>query len=101
MTASRCVGRKDWSRHFWVSAGLTVLSDGDRTMAVGLIKEIMDATPGGSGFSFADLAADRAGNLFALAAIRDEESARAMQQRFSRELDSTTSSRHCTTSRRT
>jgi hypothetical protein len=75
-------GRKDWARHFWVSAGLTVLTGEDRTMSIGLLKELMDSTPGGSGFSFADLVADRAGNLFALAATRDEESARAMQERI-------------------
>jgi len=75
-------GRKDWSRHFWVSAGLTLLSDADRSIAVGLSKELMDATPGGTGFSFADLAADAAGNRFALAATRDEESALALQARI-------------------
>ena len=75
-------GRKDWSRHFWVSAGLTLLSDADRSIAVGLSKELMDATPGGTGFSFADLAADAAGNRFALAATRDEESALALQARL-------------------
>jgi len=74
-------GRTDWPQHFWVSAGLTALADADRSIAVGLTKELMDATPGGSGFSFADLAADAAGNLFTLAATRDADSARAMQAR--------------------
>ena len=41
----------------------TVLSDERRTMTVGLLKELADATPGGSGFSFGDLVADRAGSL--------------------------------------
>jgi uncharacterized protein YfiM (DUF2279 family) len=75
-------GRKDWPQHFWVSAGLTALADSDRSIAVGLTKELMDATPGGSGFSFADLTADAAGNLFTLAATRDAESARATQARI-------------------
>jgi hypothetical protein len=75
-------GRKDWPRHFFVSAGLTLLSDADRSIAVGLTKELMDATPGGSGFSFSDLTADAAGNRFARAATRDAASARAMQARL-------------------
>jgi hypothetical protein len=74
--------RKDWSQHFWVSAGLTLLSDDDRSIAVGLSKELMDAMPGGSGFSFADLGADAAGNAFTIAATRDAKSARAMQARI-------------------
>jgi hypothetical protein len=75
-------GRKDWAQHFWVSAGLTVLSDADRSIAVGLTKELMDATPGGTGFSFADLAADAAGNRLAQAATRDATAARELQARF-------------------
>ncbi|HEX5053257.1 MAG TPA: hypothetical protein VFZ65_15890 [Planctomycetota bacterium] len=75
-------GRKDWPRHFWVSAGLTVLADADRSITVGLTKELMDATAGGTGFSFADLAADAAGNRCALVATRDAASARALQARI-------------------
>lgn len=75
-------GRADWPRHFWVSAGLTALSDADRSLTVGLSKELMDATPGGTGFSFPDLTADAAGNRFTLAATRDVDAARAMQQRI-------------------
>jgi hypothetical protein len=78
----RLYGRKDWPQHFWVSAGLTLLADADRSTAVGLTKELMDATPGGTGFSFTDLAADAAGNRFARAATRDEPSARALQARI-------------------
>ena len=43
--------------------------------------EVMDSA-GGSGFSFVDLTADRAGTLFTVAATRNEESARAMQARI-------------------
>ena len=75
-------GRQDWPRHFWVSAALTLLSDTDRSIIVGLAKEFMDAAPGGSGFSFSDLAADAAGNAFALAATQDPASARATQRRI-------------------
>jgi uncharacterized protein YfiM (DUF2279 family) len=75
-------GRNDLARHFWVSAALAVLSDESRSMTIGITKELMDATPGGSGFSFVDLTADRAGSLFADAATRNVQSARAMQLRI-------------------
>ena len=75
-------GRRDWPQHFWVSAGLTLLSDSERSIAVGVAKELMDATPGGSGFSFSDLAADAAGNEFTRAATRDAPSARALADRI-------------------
>ncbi len=74
-------GRRDLSQHFWVSAGLAVLSDDSKSMTVGIAKEMMDSA-GGSGFSFVDLTADRAGTLFTVAATRNEESARAMQARI-------------------
>lgn len=75
-------GRPDWPRHFFVSVGLTLLSDSQRSIAVGLTKELMDASPGGKGFSFGDLAADAAGDLFARAATRNTDAARAMQARL-------------------
>jgi hypothetical protein len=75
-------GRNDWPRHFFLSVGLTLLADGDRSITVGLTKELMDATPGGSGFSFGDLAADAAGDRFARAATRDADAAHAMQARL-------------------
>ncbi len=74
--------RIDLSRHFWVSASLTVLADAKRSWAVGLTKELKDATSGGSGFSFVDMAANKAGIRFAVLATRDEESATAIQQRL-------------------
>ncbi|HRH71187.1 MAG TPA: hypothetical protein PLB89_16915 [Flavobacteriales bacterium] len=74
--------RPDWVRHFCVSAGLTVMEHDDRSMAVGIVKELKDANPGGSGFSFGDLTADAAGNLFALSATRDTEAALTMQERM-------------------
>jgi hypothetical protein len=73
--------RRDWPKHFTVSAALTVLSLDRASDAVGLFKEELDAD-GGSGFSFGDLLADRAGTTFADRATRDEESARALQARL-------------------
>ena len=79
--------RGDWTRHFFVSAALASLSSETVSDAVGLLKEELDAGKGGSGFSFADLLADRAGTLFALAAVRDEASAKAMQRRLAGEFN--------------
>lgn len=42
--------RNDLSKHFWASAGLTVLSGEKQAIAVGVGKELMDSAPGGSGF---------------------------------------------------
>lgn len=75
-------GRSDWPRHFCVSAVLAVLSDETVSGAAGLLKEELDGDIGGSGFSFSDLLADRAGTTFAIQATRDEASARAVQERL-------------------
>jgi len=75
-------GRNDLTRHFWVSAALAILSDQSRSMDVGIAKELMDATPGGSGFSFVDLTADRAGALFAGAATKNPQSADDFQAKI-------------------
>jgi len=76
-------GRHDWARHFAVSGALTVLSAVAPSDAAGLLKEELDAD-GGSGFSFADLLADRAGTSFADVATRDDASALRLQQRLAR-----------------
>jgi hypothetical protein len=73
-------GRADWTRHFAVSGGLTVLSAVAPSDAAGLLKEELDAD-GGSGFSFGDLLADRSGTAFAELATRNEETAAAVQRR--------------------
>lgn len=74
-------GRADWTRHFTVSGALTVVSAVAPSDAAGLLKEELDAG-GGSGFSFGDLLADRAGTTFANVATRDEASAAAIQARL-------------------
>jgi hypothetical protein len=58
-------GRHDLVQHFGVSAALTVVSGAKAAQAAGILKELLDAEPGGSGFSFADLAADLSGVVFA------------------------------------
>lgn len=59
-------GRRDWCQHFTVSCALTALSGPSAAEAAGLLKEQLDMRPGGSGFSFGDLAADYAGVALAV-----------------------------------
>jgi len=80
-------GRNDWIQHFCLSAALAVLEDPLVSDAGGLLKEQLDALSGGSGFSFGDYAADRAGVRFARAATNSEEDAKAMQDLLTREFD--------------
>jgi hypothetical protein len=76
-------GREDLRLHFIVSAGLKLLTDQGATAAIGEFKELLDAGRGGSGFSFIDLTADRAGIRFAEVCTQSAESARRSQERFS------------------
>jgi hypothetical protein len=80
-------GRGDLSQHFWVSAALVVLSGAGRSLTVGLTKELKDSTPGGSGFSFVDMLANKAGIRFALVATHNEASAREVQLRIAQGVD--------------
>jgi hypothetical protein len=63
-------GRHDLCQHFAVSGALTALAGPQAAEAAGLLKEMLDARPGGSGFSFADLAADWSGVAFAAQVLR-------------------------------
>jgi len=56
-------GRADFPRHFMISAVLAVTAGSPLSDVVGLYKELDDARSG-SGFSFNDIAADRAGTRF-------------------------------------
>jgi hypothetical protein len=75
-------GREDWPRHYALSAALAVLEHPLVSDAGGLMKEQLDALTRGSGFSFGDLAADRAGVRFAAAATQSEATAKAMMARL-------------------
>ena len=55
--------RDDFPKHFIISAALAANAGGPLADAVGLYKEVVDSH-GGSGFSFNDIAADRAGTKF-------------------------------------
>jgi uncharacterized protein YfiM (DUF2279 family) len=61
--------RTDLRLHFIYSAALKVLGDSGISFAIGEFKEMMDSGRGGSGFSFVDLSADRAGIRFAEVAL--------------------------------
>ncbi len=74
--------RYDYAQHFLVSAALTAGGDALLSDAVGLFKELQDSHTGGSGFSFADLLADRAGIRFAESAIKSPQSALILQRKL-------------------
>lgn len=57
-------GRSDLVKHFFISAYLTSVVGAEGAQAAGFAKEWLDAQ-GASGFSFSDIAADRAGVRFA------------------------------------
>jgi len=63
-------GRTDLTQHFTISAALAATAGSPLADVVGLYKEIDDARVG-SGFSFNDLAADRAGTLLGALAVSD------------------------------
>lgn len=74
-------GREDLAQHFALSAALAATAGGRVADAIGLQKELDDSR-GGSGFSFGDLAADRAGTRFGEAATANGASARSIQARI-------------------
>lgn len=63
--AATLLGRRDLRQHFAISLGLEAASDANIAFAVGEFKEILDSGKSGTGFSFDDIAADRAGIYFA------------------------------------
>lgn len=71
-------GRRDLAQHFMTSAAIAARGGAALSDLSGLLKEAADAR-GGSGLSFADLAANRAGTRLALLAVGDSEGAAAIQ----------------------
>lgn len=63
--------RQDLALHFLVSAVVAAEAGTPLADTVGLWKELADARQGGSGFSFDDLAADRAGTRLGELAVHD------------------------------
>ena len=76
----RLSDRRDLAQHFAVSALLSAMAGSPLAETIGFYKEVAD-TSGGSGFSFSDVAANRAGVRFGGAATLSLESARRLQQR--------------------
>jgi len=75
------LGRPDLMQHFVISAALTAAAGGGIASALGLFKELDDSI-GGTGFSFADLLADKAGVRLAEIAIKSSEHAALLQSRM-------------------
>ncbi|KAA3614044.1 MAG: hypothetical protein DWQ05_17385 [Calditrichaeota bacterium] len=74
--------RGDLAKHFLVSAGITAAAGSDLANFAGVFKEMNDSR-GGSGFSFPDLTADRAGVIFTEMAM-NPNSAEKLQERMGR-----------------
>ena len=72
-------GREDFPQHYTLSAAIAASAGGPLADAIGLYKEIADSQAG-SGFSFTDIAADRAGARFGEIAVRSPESALRLQR---------------------
>ena len=78
-------GRTDFPQHFTISAALAATAGSPLSNAVGLYKEVDDAR-GGSGFSFNDIAADRAGTRFGELAMAGGAGSARLQQLLARGL---------------
>jgi len=76
-------GRPDFSQHFSISAALAATAGSPLSDAVGLYKELDDARVG-SGFSFNDVAADRAGTRLGELAIAGAGAAAQLQRELAR-----------------
>jgi len=77
--------RHDLSKHFMLSAAITSLANPALANSIGLQKEVKDSQ-GGSGFSFADLAADHAGIALAEKSTASKEQAIKIQNALSKAM---------------
>lgn len=75
------LGRADLAQHFLLSAAITANAGGGVADLLGVFKEL-DDSHAGSGFSFADLLADRTGVRLAEMGTGSPEGARLLQQRL-------------------
>jgi hypothetical protein len=81
--AVRLAGRTDFAQHFSLSAFITGTGGTELSDLAGVYKEMRDAS-GGSGFSFNDMAANRAGTVLGDKATRSESEAHATQALLAR-----------------
>jgi len=72
--------RVDIQKHFIYSVALQLFGTSTASNAIGELKEFLDSKSGGTGFSFADLMADRAGTRLAMLATDSDESALKVQE---------------------
>jgi len=72
--------RIDLAQHFIGAAALTASTNRRVANALGEVKELSDRQAGGSGFSFVDLATDKAGSRFGELAVSSPENARRIQK---------------------
>jgi hypothetical protein len=79
-------GRDDFSKHFLISAAIAAEAGSPLADAIGLYKEVEDSR-GGSGFSFNDIAADRAGTRFGELAVKAPRKLQAALAAGARERD--------------
>ncbi len=79
---ARLHDRVDLNRHYWISALIAMAANTQVSDLLGELKEQIDAGDGGSGFSFRDLLADRAGTRLGEMAVRDPAAARLIQRRL-------------------
>lgn len=83
---ARLGGRDDFAQHFGLSAFIAIMGGEGVSDLAGLYKEMRD-TNGGSGFSFNDLAANKAGSRLGEVATRSPASARRVQERLADSRD--------------
>ena len=76
--------RVDIQKHFIYSVALQLFGNSNASDAIGELKEFLDANKGGSGFSFADLMADRAGTRLAMISTHTNKSALLVQERLAK-----------------
>jgi len=72
-------GRDDLAKHFIYSAVLQQLAEINIGLSIGESKELLDSISGGTGLSFADIAANKAGLKFAKYVTANETSALSAQ----------------------
>lgn len=77
----RLGGRGDYAQHFGLSAFIAVMGGEGVADLAGLYKEVRDSS-NGSGFSFNDLAADKAGSRLGELATRSPDKARRVQKKL-------------------
>jgi hypothetical protein len=75
------LGRRDLAQHFFVSSYLAAAGGTELATSTGMLKEMADAN-GGSGFSFVDMAANRAGIVFAGSVLNNRVPLKAVGEEF-------------------